>query len=96
MKAEQIFERCLIEPAAPPPVEATQRPGERYVLQSRRVDLEAAGCLVHFAGPLTVEVVGGHNVYVRTDSGRRGVLRLRELAAHWRRAATPPPAAPPS
>lgn len=52
--------------------------------------LEAAGCLVHFAAPLTVDVVGGANVYVLTDAGRRGWLRVRDLVAYWRRAATPP------
>ncbi len=92
---EQVFERCLVPPVAPPQTDLPA-PGERWVLRARRVDLEAGGCLVHFAGPLTIEVVGAGNVYVRTDSARRGVLKLRELAAYWRRAATPPPSPPAS
>lgn len=90
MKAEQLFEREATNPDAPLARDATPRAGERWVLRCSRVSLEAAGCLVHFAAPLTVDVVGGANVYVLTDAGRRGWLRVRDLVAHWRRAATPP------
>lgn len=94
--AEKVFEHELTAAAAPPPRDATPQPGERWVLRASRADLEAAGCLVHFAAPLTVDVVGGANVYVRTASGRRGWLRMRDLVAYWRRASTPPPAPPAS
>lgn len=49
-----------------------------------------------FAAPLLVDVVGGANVYVRTDAGRRGWLRIRDLVAFWRRGARPRPAPPAS
>ena len=96
MTVEKVFERCLVEPAAPPPAGEAPRPGERWVLRCSRLALERAGGLFHFACPLTVEVVGGANVYVRTDTGRRGVLKLRELAEHWRRGARPRLARPAS
>lgn len=41
----------------------------------------------------TAEHVGGANVYVRTDVGRRGWLRI-DLVAFWHHASTPRPAPP--
>lgn len=85
MPAERVLHRDVADVGAPLPAEVTPRAGERWVLRGRRVDLEAAGCLVHFAGPLTIDVVGGSNVYVANPAGRRGVISIRNLVALWRR-----------
>lgn len=72
--------------AMPPTPDELPAPGQRWSLRSGMLKAARSwGLRADATAPLTVDIVGGTNVYAHTETGFRGVLSIRQLLTFWQR-----------